>query len=67
MTKEKGVFPKLISVGIVSVSILSSVLLFDKLRAYDFVIDGLMIYYLFFKKIERQIPIRQTVDRDNAR
>lgn len=67
MTKEKGVFPKLISVGIVSVSILSSVLLFDKLRVYDFVIDGLMIYYLFFKKIERQIPIRQTVDRDDVR
>ena len=53
MTKEKGVFSKIISIGIVSVSILSSVVLFDKLRVYDFVINGLMIYYLFFKKIER--------------
>ena len=53
MTKEKGVFPKIISIGIISVSILSSVILFDGLRVYDFIIDCLMIYYLFFKKIER--------------
>ena len=53
ITKEKGVFPKIISIGIVSISILSSVILFDRLRVYDFIIDGLMIYYLFFKKIER--------------
>lgn len=53
MTKEKGVFPKIISIGIILVSILSSVILFDRLRVYDFIIDGLMIYYLFFKKIER--------------
>ena len=53
ITKEKGVFPKIISVGIISISILSSVILFDRLRVYDFIIDGLMIYYLFFKKIER--------------
>ena len=53
MTKEKGVFPKIISIGIISISILSSVILFDRLRVYDFIIDGLMIYYLFFKKIER--------------
>ena len=53
MTKEKGVFPKIISIGIVSISILSSVILFDRLRVYDYIIDGLMMYYLFFKKIER--------------
>lgn len=53
ITKEKGVFPKIISIGIISISILSSVILFDRLRVYDFIIDGLMIYYLFFKKIER--------------
>ena len=53
MTKEKGVFPKIISAGIVLVSLLSSIVLFDRLRIYDFVIDGIMIYYLFFKKIER--------------
>lgn len=53
MTKEKGVFPKIIGVGIVLVSILSSIIFFDRLRIYDFIIDGLLIYYLFFKKVKR--------------
>ena len=53
MTKEKGIFPIIISIGIILVSILSSILLFDRLRIYDFIIDGLLIYYLFFKKIKR--------------
>mgnify|MGYP003289920550 CR=1 FL=1 len=53
MTKEKGVFPKIISIGIVLVSIVSSVILFDGLRVYDFIINGFIIYYLFFRKIER--------------
>lgn len=53
MTKEPGRFPKIISVGIVLVSVLSSVLLFDKLRWYDFVIDAILAYFLFFKRIER--------------
>lgn len=53
MTKEKGLFPKLISVGIVLVSVLSSIVLFDRLRVYDFIIDGILIYFLFFKKIKR--------------
>ena len=53
MTKEKGVFPKIISIGIILVSIISTIVLFDKLRFYDFIINGIMIYYLFFKKIER--------------
>ncbi len=53
MTKEQGIFSKVISIGIVLVSILSSIILFDRLRIYDFVIDGIIVYYLFFKKIER--------------
>lgn len=53
MTKEKGIFPKIISVGIVFVSIVSTIVLFDRLRFYDFIINGIMIYYLFFKKLER--------------
>ena len=53
MTKEKGLLPKIISFGIILVSILSSIILFDGLRIYDFLIDGLLIYYLFFKKIKR--------------
>lgn len=52
-TKENGVFPKIISVGIILVSIVSTIVLFNRLRLYDFIINGIMIYYLFFKKIER--------------
>lgn len=53
MTKQKGIFPKIISAGIVIVSVLSSIVLFDRLRVYDFAINGIMIYFLFFKRIKR--------------
>lgn len=53
LTKEQGIFSKIVSVGILLVSISSSIILFDRLRVYDFIIDGILIYYLFFKKIER--------------
>lgn len=53
MTKEKGVFPKIISIGIILVSFLSSMILFDRIRFYDIIINGIMIYFLFVKKIER--------------
>ena len=55
MTKEKSIFSKIISIGIIMVSILSSIILFDRLRIYDFIIDGLLIYFLFIKKIKRNI------------
>ena len=54
LSKEKGLFPKIICVGIVLVSFLSSVIFFDRLRAYDFIINVVLIYFLFIKKIERQ-------------
>lgn len=50
MTKKKGLLPKLISLGIVLVSIFSSIILFDRLRVYDIIIDLVIIYLLFFKK-----------------
>ncbi|MGN0527300.1 MAG: DUF6518 family protein [Acutalibacteraceae bacterium] len=53
MTKEKGVFPKIISVGIIFVSLLSSVVLFDGIRFYDIIINAVTVYFLFIKKIER--------------
>lgn len=53
MTKEKGVFPKIIGVGIIVVSLLSSVILFDRIRIYDIIIIGIMLYFLFVKKIKR--------------
>lgn len=53
ITKEKGIFSKIISIGIILVSVLSSIILFDKLRISDYIIDGLLFYYLFVKKINR--------------
>ena len=53
MAKEKGEFPKIISAGIAAVSVLSSVVMFDRLRFYDYVIDAALIYLLFFRKIRR--------------
>lgn len=53
MAKEPGAFSKIIAAGIAAVSVMSSVLLFDHLRLYDFVIDGVLIYILFFKKIKQ--------------
>lgn len=54
LTKEKGIFPKVISIGIVLVSILSSIILFDGLRIYDYIIDLIIIYFLFVTKIDRK-------------
>lgn len=53
-SKEKGIFPGVIRIGIVAVSVLSSILLFDRLRIYDLAIDGMLIYFLFFKKVQRR-------------
>lgn len=52
-TKHTGFLAKLISVGIIFTSLLSSIILFDHLRIYDFIISGLLIYFLFYKKINR--------------
>ena len=51
--KERGVFPKIVRMGIIAVSVLSSILLFDRLRIYDFVIDGALFFFLFIKKVDR--------------
>lgn len=53
MTKRKGTLAVAISVGIVLVSLLSSIVLFDRLRAYDLVINAILVYFLFFKQVER--------------
>ena len=51
--KEKGAFPVIVRIGILLVSVLSSVILFDGFRIYDWIINGLLIYFLFFKRIQR--------------
>lgn len=62
-SKEKGVFSVVIRVGIVAVSILSSILLFHRLRIYDLVIEGILIYILFFKKVQRHRIIPRSDER----
>ena len=53
MAKCKGIIAKLISAGIIFISLLSSIVLFEHLRIYDFVIAALLAYFLFYKKIAR--------------
>lgn len=51
--KGKGVFPKIIGIGVVAVSAASSVILFDGFRIYDWLINGALIYFLFVHKVKR--------------
>lgn len=53
LTKRNGIFPNVIRVGILLVSLLTSIILFDGLRIYDVIINGVLFYFLFFKKVER--------------
>lgn len=53
MSKEKGVFPIIIRIGIIAVSIVTTIVMFDRLRVYDYIINAVLVYFLFFKKIER--------------
>lgn len=53
MTKEQGAFPRLIGVAIVLVSLLSSIVLFGRLRVYDIIINAALVYFLFFKRVDR--------------
>lgn len=52
-TKEDGILPRLISIGIVLLSVLSTIILFDRLRIYDYIINLILIYVLFFKKVKK--------------
>ena len=53
MTKEKGVFPKIISFGIMLVTLLVSIVVFSGPRVYDIVILLVLAYFLFAQKIHR--------------
>lgn len=50
--KKRGVLSSVISVGVVLCSALSSIIMFDRLRIYDFAIDAVLIWLLFFKKYD---------------
>lgn len=59
MTRQRGIFPQIIRIGIVAVSVLSSVLLFDGFRIYDLLIDGCLVYFLFFADVHRNVGDRR--------
>ncbi len=52
MSKEKGIFPIIIRLGIFGVSAFCSLFLFN-FNGYDLIINLILIYFLFFKKIKR--------------
>ena len=53
MTKEKGALPKILSVGILLVTLLISIVLFSGPRIYDIVIMLVLAYFLFVHKVKR--------------
>lgn len=53
MTKEKGVLGKIISFGILVVTLTVSMVVFDGPRVYDIVIMLVLAYFLFIHKVKR--------------
>ena len=53
MTKESGIFSKIISCGIIIVTLISNMVIFDGPRLHDIIILIMLIYLLFIKKIKR--------------
>lgn len=52
MTKEKGFLPTIIKLGIIGVSVFCSLFLFTA-NIFDLIINIMLIYILFFKKVNR--------------
>lgn len=52
-TKKKGAFGTMISFGILLVTLIISVVLFDGPRVYDIVIMIVLAYFLFLQKVKR--------------
>ena len=53
MTKEKGMLGKIISFGILVVTLTVSMVVFDGPRVYDIVIVLVLAYFLFIHKVKR--------------
>ena len=52
LTKNKGIFPLIIKIGIFVVYLVTDILLFGGPRIYDFIFILLLIYLLFIKKYQ---------------
>lgn len=55
MAKQPGTLGKLISVGIVLVSIVLNFFMFGDPDIFNWLINAVLIYFLFFKKIPREV------------
>lgn len=53
-TKSKGVFPKIISAGILIVTLAASIIVFDGPRLRDILILAALVYILFFCKVRKE-------------
>jgi hypothetical protein len=53
MTKESGVFSKIISICIIAVTIIVDLVIFGGPKIYDLIIVVILLYLLFIKKIKR--------------
>ncbi len=51
--KEPGTIARVIGGCIVAVAFLTSIVIYDGPRIYDVIIDGILIYFLFFREIRR--------------
>ncbi len=54
-SKEKNIVSKIISIGIIIITILASFIIFDGLRVYDYIIILILIYFLFFRKVNKKL------------
>ena len=52
LTKNKGLFPLIIKIGILAVYLVTDMLIFGGPRIYDFIFILLLIYLLFIKKYQ---------------
>lgn len=54
-SKEKNIVSKIISIGIIIITILTSVIIFDGLRIYDYIIILILMYFLFLEKVNKNL------------
>lgn len=55
LAKERGTLAFIIRIGIPIISFTTSILFFDRLRVYDFLLNAVLVYVLFFKKVNRRL------------
>ena len=65
-SRKNGILSVIIRIGIVTVSLLSSVIVFHGPRFYDFIIDGVLVYLLFAPKQNSNPSKREHPNKKSA-